>query len=60
MIKLSVYNIIGQEIAILVNEEKEAGAYSIEFNAASLTSGIYIYKLQSKNFAETRKMVLLR
>jgi hypothetical protein len=60
MITLSVYNVIGQEIAVLVNEEKEVGTYNIEFNAANLTSGIYIYKLQSKHFTETRKMVLMK
>ncbi len=60
MIGLSVYNVIGQEIAVLVNEEKEAGTYNIEFNAANLSSGIYIYKLQSKNFTETKKMILMK
>ena len=60
MIELSVYNVIGQEIAVLVNEEKEVGTYNIEFNAANLTSGIYIYKLHSKNFTETKKMVLMK
>jgi hypothetical protein len=59
-IKLSVFNAIGQEVGILVNEEKQIGTYRIEFNASNLTSGIYYYKIQSGNFVETRKMVLLR
>ncbi|HLG33038.1 MAG TPA: T9SS type A sorting domain-containing protein, partial [Ignavibacteriaceae bacterium] len=60
LIRLSVYNTIGQEVALLVDEEKDAGDYSFEFNASGLTSGIYFYRLQSGNFVETRKMVLLR
>jgi hypothetical protein len=60
MIKLSVYNAIGQEVAILVNEEKQTGLYTIEFDATELTSGIYFYKLQSGNYVETKKMVILR
>ena len=60
MVKLLIYNFIGQEIAVLVNEEKEVGVYSTEFNAANLTSGIYIYKLQTENFTEIRKMILMK
>jgi hypothetical protein len=59
-VKLAVYNLIGQEVQILVDEEKAAGSYEIDFNASNLTSGIYFYKLQSVNFVETRKMVLLK
>ena len=59
-VKLVVYNSIGQEVQILVDEEKASGLYEVKFNAASLPSGIYFYKLQSANFVETRKMVLLK
>ena len=59
-VKLVVYNSIGQEVQILVDEEKASGLYEIDFNASNLTSGIYFYKLQSANFVETRKMVLLK
>ena len=59
-ISLSVFNAIGQEVAILIQEEMEPGVYKITFNAANLPSGIYFYKLQSADFVETRKMVLLR
>ncbi|HSD63951.1 MAG TPA: T9SS type A sorting domain-containing protein [Ignavibacteriaceae bacterium] len=59
-INLTVYNIIGQRIAVLVDGEKDAGFYSLEFNAAGLPSGIYIYRLQSSAFTQTRKMILLK
>jgi len=57
---LKVYDIIGEEIATLVNEEKSAGSYEIKFDAALLTSGIYFYTLKADSFIETKKMTLLR
>jgi len=59
-IKLKVYDILGNEVATLVDEEKEAGTYEVEFSAANLASGIYIYRLQTAEFIDTKKMVLLR
>ena len=59
-IKLAVYNIVGEEVAVLINGFTEAGFYNVEFDAAGLPSGIYLYKLQSANSVETRKMVLLK
>jgi hypothetical protein len=47
-------------VATLVNEEKPAGNYEVEFNASGLSSGIYFYKLQAGSFVETKKMILLR
>jgi hypothetical protein len=66
LIRLSVFNAIGQEVAVLVNEEKQPGLYKAVFDTASLPSGIYFYKLHVSNtstgsgqtFLETRKMVL--
>jgi hypothetical protein len=55
-----VYDVLGSEVATLVNEEKEAGKYEVEFNASLLSSGIYFYRLQAGSFVETKKMVLLR
>ena len=59
-IKLEVYNIIGQQVAMLVNRELDAGYHKISFNAYNLPSGIYIYKMTGVGFKFTRKMVLLR
>ena len=60
LVTLMVYNTLGREVATLVNEEKPAGEYEVEFNAANLPSGIYFYQLNSGEFRETKKMVLLR
>ena len=57
---LKVFDLLGSEIATLVNEEKPAGSYEIEFTGANLPSGIYCYQLSSGNFVETKKMVLLK
>ena len=59
-IKLVVYNSIAQEVQLLVDEEKASGLYKVEFNAANLSSGVYFYELQSANFVETKKMVLIK
>ncbi|AFH50712.1 5'-Nucleotidase domain protein [Ignavibacterium album JCM 16511] len=57
---LKVYDILGNEVVTLVNEEKPAGYYEIEFNATELSSGVYFYRLQSGNFTQTKKMILMR
>jgi photosystem II stability/assembly factor-like uncharacterized protein len=59
-VKLSVLNILGEEIKILLNEEKEAGYHSIDFNASDLPSGVYFYKLVTGSYSSTKKMILLR
>lgn len=62
IVNIKVYDLLGNEIATLVNEEKSAGIYEADFNADKygLTSGIYFYQLQTGNFVETKKMILLR
>jgi hypothetical protein len=57
---IKVFDILGNKIETLVNEEKLAGSYEIEFNAAGLPSGVYFYRLHAGEFVETKKMVLLR
>jgi len=59
-VELFIYNTLGESIKRLVNEEKEAGRYSVEFNATALPSGIYFYRLQAGSFVETKKMVLMK
>lgn len=59
-VKLKVYNSIGKEVATLVNENLIAGTYNFNFNAANLASGVYIYKLETTNFADVKKMMLLK
>jgi hypothetical protein len=60
MVTLKVYNMLGQEIATLVNEIKSTGKYTVHFNGANLTSGIYIYKLTAEDYSSARKMILLK
>lgn len=60
LVTLKVYDVLGEEVATLVNEEQPAGIYEIEFKVSGLTSGFYFYKLQAGEFVETRKMVLLK
>lgn len=59
-VTLKVYDVLGNEVAILVNEEKPAGNYEINFDAGSLSSGVYYYRLVSGSFIETKKMILLK
>jgi len=59
-VMLKVYDVLGNEVTTLVNEEKSAGRYEIQFSAANLPSSIYFYKLQAGSYTETKKMILLR
>ena len=58
-VSLKVYDILGREVAILVNEEKPAGVYKFSFNADNLASGVYFYILKSDNYTSVKKMILL-
>jgi hypothetical protein len=60
LVTLKVFDILGNELKTLVNEEKEVGSYKIEFSAASFASGIYFYTIQAGEFSSTRKMILLK
>jgi hypothetical protein len=60
MISLKIYDILGNEVATLVNEEKSAGAYEVDFNATGLTSGVYFYSLNAGDIVQTKKMILIR
>jgi photosystem II stability/assembly factor-like uncharacterized protein len=59
-VTLRVYDVLGNEVAALINQEKSAGSYEVEFNGNELTSGIYFYRLQAGFFIETKKMLLIK
>jgi hypothetical protein len=60
VVKLSVFDVLGREVALLVQEQKEAGYYSVQWNASGLPSGVYLYQLRAGSFVETRKMVVMK
>jgi hypothetical protein len=60
LVTLKVYDVLGNEIATLVNEVKQPGSYEVEFSGKLLTSGIYFYRLKAGNFVKTKKMILLK
>ena len=59
-VKLVVYDMLGREVAVLVNEKKDPGNYTVTFDAGGLASGMYFYRLKAGNFMETKKLLLLR
>ncbi|MDQ3019534.1 MAG: YCF48-related protein [Bacteroidota bacterium] len=59
-ISLKVYDLLGKEVATLINEKQSAGIHSVDFNGSNLPSGIYFYKIETVNYSETRKMILLK
>jgi hypothetical protein len=59
-VSLEVYDVLGREVAVLVNEWKSPGRYSVAWDARGLTSGVYFYRIKAGNFAETKKLLLLR
>ncbi len=59
-VRLVIYDVLGREVAVLVNEKKPAGTYEATFDARSLSSGVYFYRLTAGTFVQTRSMVLLR
>jgi len=59
-VKIVVYDIIGKEVATLINDRLNAGGYKVEWNANNMGSGVYICKLFSNNFVQSRKMILIK
>ena len=57
-VKIKVYDAVGREVAVLVDDYKSAGNYTVTFNAADLSSGVYFYTIRSGNFVKTHKMIL--
>ena len=60
LVSLKVYDILGKEVSVLLDEMKQKGSYEINFNASGLSSGVYFYKLESGNFSNTKKMFLMK
>jgi hypothetical protein len=60
LVQLKVYDVLGNEVAALVDEYKEAGAYEENFDASGLASGMYLYRLQAGDFISTKKLILIR
>ena len=59
-VTIKVYDLLGREVKTLVNENKSAGSYSINFNSANLSSGIYFYSMTAGDFVHTKKLILLK
>ncbi len=59
-VELAIYNALGESVMQLVNEEKPAGSYEVNFNATNLPSGSYFYRLRAGTYVKTKKMVLMK
>jgi len=59
-VSLKIFDLLGKEVVTLVNEKQNAGSYSVNFNGSNLSSGMYYYKLESGNFTDTKKMILIK
>jgi len=60
LVSLKVHDLLGNEIDVLVNEEKDPGIYEVEFNAKDLSSGVYFFKMKAGNFSKTKKILLMK
>jgi hypothetical protein len=59
-VSLTVYDILGREVSVLVNDKREAGAYEVKFDGSNLASGIYFYRIQAGSFMQTKQLLLLK
>jgi hypothetical protein len=60
MVRLSVYDILGREVSVLVKERRDAGVHEVKFDGSNLASAVYVYRLQSGDFVQSKRLVLLR
>jgi hypothetical protein len=59
-VQLTVYDMLGREVATLVNQTQPSGVYTVEFNGSNLASGIYVYKLRAGDYVSIKKLMLLK
>jgi glucuronoarabinoxylan endo-1,4-beta-xylanase len=59
-VSLKLFNTLGQEVAELLNEDRPAGVHTVQFDAAGLPSGVYLYRLTAGSFVQTRKMLIVK
>ncbi|MEL6823422.1 MAG: DUF4397 domain-containing protein, partial [Calditrichota bacterium] len=59
-VQIAVYNTLGQQVALLVNQQQQAGTYEVKFDATNLTTGVYIYRIEAGSFNSVRKMMLVK
>ena len=59
-VSIKVYNLIGKEVAVLVDEQKQAGKYKLQFDGSGIPSGVYFYRIQAGSYSETKRMILLK
>ncbi len=60
LVSVNIFNILGQKVAVLVNEVQNAGTYQLNFDASKLSSGTYIYQIKSGSFVQSKKMLLIK
>ena len=60
LVTIKIYDVLGREVSTIVNEEKSPGRYKVKFNGSNLASGLYLYRITSGNFSETKKMLLMK
>ena len=59
-VKLTIFDALGREAAVLVNEKQSAGSYNVEWDGTNYSSGLYFYKLECEGFTEVKKLVLIK
>jgi flagellar hook assembly protein FlgD len=59
-VKVSVYNTLGQVVAVLVDRRQEAGYHKLDWDASTMASGVYFYRIEANDFTATRRMVLMK
>ena len=60
LVSLKIYDVLGKEIMTLINEQKTAGSYEVDFNGINLASGAYFYRLESSEFVDIKRMILIK